>query len=84
MSIASEYAREYQIKSEIEKTAADALKAHAVMKPMIRLERASNPINGTILSVNTDGNLYLQDGYAYSPKEARKLALWILATFVEE
>lgn len=82
MSIASEFAREYQIKSEIEKTAADSLKAHAVMKPMVRMQPiGSHP--GIAVIVNTEGNLYM-DGYAYSPKEARKLALWILATFVEE
>jgi hypothetical protein len=83
MSIASEYAREYQVKQEIAKTASEVLASHSNMKPMVRLERAGSKSAATVILVNTDGCLQL-DGYAYTPKEARRLALWILATFVEE
>jgi len=82
MSIASEYARECRIKREILKSAQEESTKHEDTYPRIEIGRSNSTSPGKFV-VDLDGDLRAE-GYTYSPKEARRLALWILATFVEE
>jgi hypothetical protein len=82
MSYASAYAaRVLELQQQVA-AANQAMEDCVKLRGSITLTRIGGKTPHTFY-VTTDGGLHIE-GYDYSSKEARRLALWILGTFGEE